>query len=316
MEKVESVVRRSILILSVFAGTASVSRAEEMVVRWERFETTALPALKIETPSQTVWIATEIGARVWAWEIDGRDVVKRHLDNRDPGGLCSDLFWIHRPARWTGEEKDQYVLLERRALPEAVRVTFRKVFGTTRAMDPVKGMVLEKTYTVSAKASAIEIVYRLSNPTDRPMQKLQFAPHSLPLLGKKDLEKRGTEFRDEVEILLPTPEGIKEVNAPYRNAGYADIAHHASHSRGGWMWSKERKFSKGAVAEYLPLTKEGLVYRFEFEKAQFLYFARVEPPTIELIYEPFDILPGRAWEARETLVYNRGGRDEATKYLK
>ena len=117
--------------------------------------------LKVVTPAQTLYL-TEVGGKVWKWDVGGADLVRRGTHANS--GVGMDLLWVPARARWSGDENRAMRLVECRNNGDDVRVTFSGELASA-----LPGLMLEKTYTIPGEGAWVDTRVRYRNDTPLPV---------------------------------------------------------------------------------------------------------------------------------------------------
>jgi len=117
--------------------------------------------LRVSSPVQTVCF-TDIGGKMWKWEVGGLDVVKRkgHTQN----GVGMDLLWVPPSARWSGDQVRPMALRRCANDGNQVVLEFAGEFKTA-----IPGLMIDKTFTIPADLAAVNVNVRLKNDTPMPV---------------------------------------------------------------------------------------------------------------------------------------------------
>lgn len=116
--------------------------------------------IQVSTPEQSIAF-TENGGRIWKWRVGKMRMVDGH-DNTT-GGVVMDLLWLPKSARWSGDQIRFMKLSKCVNNGTSVTLVYNGEFKTA-----LQDVTEEKTFTVHAKGTRIDVSVRIKNQTVQP----------------------------------------------------------------------------------------------------------------------------------------------------
>ena len=229
--------------------------------------------LKITTGNSSAWIDFESGARLWQWQIESVELINNQSESS--GGMFQDLFY---PAPgWGGEQTEAYEITDQESTPSKIVVLLSR-----RMSNPAtQGIVLNKRYIFNRTAPEITVEYEWLNQSGKDM-KISPWIHNSPLPAGK---KWALYISGSNAAVLSTD---RNDNIFYRKG---------LNPAPGWEKdSLTGYFNTGTVNVFCRELETGLTFNFDFSTLQMIYIWNGGANTLEFIYAPQTIPPGKSWK--------------------
>lgn len=238
--------------------------------------------LKITTGSSSAWIDFESGGRLWQWQIGSVDLINNQSESS--GGMFQDLFY---PAPgWGGEQTGAYEISEQDSSQQKVSVLLSR-----RMSNPaVQGIILNKRYLFNRTAPEITVEYEWLNQSGKDIKISPWIHNSPFPAGQK------WDF-----YLSSSPGGNAAVLATNRIDNI--YCRKGRNPASGWeQASLTDYFNTGTVRAFCGNLKTDLIFNFDPSALQLIYIWNGGANTLEFIYTPQIIPPGKSWKTAITII--------------
>ncbi len=274
------------------AVLAKPVQGDGLVIRQDDLDRDGIAEILIKTSSQSIWISPANGGKLLEWQVgaSATRLCKWDASNPKAQAMFWDLFWQPKDARWSGRESQAYTVVDAE-IERGVAVL------TLRQQNKELSLEVQKTFRFSARGLGLEVEYTIRNVGDKTTG-FSFWSRHCPRLGDPD------RLLQEMRILLPCRErvativGSGENNRVYVAGGLRPLGFSEKAVKGTLLFPR--------LACYSGVDKTALIVRLQPGRLQQFYFWRGRTPTVEWMYRPTTLAPGKIWQTRIVLAVKQG----------
>jgi hypothetical protein len=238
----------------------------------------------LSSKSQKIWIDPAFSAGIVRWENEGKKLFGWNTGiPQDSRILCTERFWL--PKKWRGAiSPSDFKLKSSKIVDNTAVLEFEKVLRN-------KQLVLTKTYSLSDKSNALSVEYRLRNTGSSPCT-FSLWTHSYPTFGAQ------TDIAS-TAITVDLQSGLKKIFnqhiskfypfAPVENIGFS------VQDTGSIL--KSNKVCATDVTN-----KNTITVSLSHQQISGVYIWCSTNPTLEWIYRPATVSPGKEWKSNFSLT--------------
>lgn len=237
--------------------------------------------LRVASPSQTLYF-TDIGGKIWKWEVGGVDLVERQ--GHKLSGVGMDLFWVPAHARWSGDQLRPMQLRQCRNSSAEVKLVYTGELKTA-----IPGLMIEKTYTIPADQPLVKVKVRYQNDTPMTVTLSHWSHNWFKA-------PPGNERR--LVVLRPGGVAMPAYNEPgFSTRIYLNDAV-AKDCRQYVMAANPKAIepSYGAFGEYFTQARMGVLFRLPPDFFQIYRYEGAQDATLEWMHRPVALRSGEAEE--------------------
>jgi len=277
-------------------ATTLHSRGSE--IKWTEIDGDGSLELEMITPAQKAIISLA-GGRLRSWVPQGRTCdllrVKAETDNdvKYGVGACYDMFFLPQPARWSGDEKETYEIIDRKIDENGnAKVTLKR----TLCHGPLAGMLLKKYYTIQAEQAKIDVNIDVSEGSDPPQDMCFWVRNNMfRAVSGVSKQSHGT-------LIVPLLKGdasyemTKDNTLFFLSPGVDKLI--------GFQEAVSGVFNGNWIVWQDPYSGDKVKFILEPDKVHQLYLCL--PYTIEWMYKIKPMGFGNKFEAKYSIIFEKG----------
>lgn len=255
---------------------SDVLKRGETTIQWTDMDGDSVPEVDISTQSQGVKISLA-GGKLRFWKPNSASEELLRLKPETPVdvtygvGACYDMVFMPKKARWTGDEKAVYDIINRSIDENGnARITLqrRMEFG------PFKGAILTKEYLIYSSFPNIDVSVEVSDTSDPPQEMSFWVRNNTFVPNPADEKQSANRF----VIRVPLAEKVATEKADktlfYLTPGLTELL--------GFNDKSSGTLKEGWIEWQDVVSGDSVRYSFELDKVHQLYLCL--PWTVEWMY--------------------------------
>jgi hypothetical protein len=252
--------------------------------------------LVIQTPTQELVLAPDLGGRIRRWNAGGVTFVAPTGAKGD--GAAVDLVWAPEKARWSGDEDAACEVRSRGLREGAAEVVLEREWAGSPLLG---GLRLRKTFRIAADRPEIRLQIDLENRGEAE-RTVAFWMHHVLQPGREALQRSGHGALFGCPLLVPWVDGVREVRGPGGDSVFTVSA--AGDLPDGAASALRQRAVGALVGNRIAVLgpEAGVVLTFVRDQVSQVYSWRGEPPTTEWMYTPARLAPGASWTTTVSLL--------------